>query len=264
MGIVLGYNVAYPADLNRPLAKRGQTVSIEFSKVESEGGAERVVVKKKSFQVKGVLDELGNMMVDNQVYISPAAANALFEKGGSYDGIYGITRHPDENDEVEERIRKVYGKNIGITSPKALAETIKDVMGTFETFISAIAAVSMFVGAVGIVTTLYTSVMERIREIGLLKALGYGRGTVLLMFLTESMTIGIIGGLLGLGLGVLGSYVLIQIMPFGMGEITITPYFPPRDLIEIFFLAFILSIIAGLYPAWRASKLSPITALRKE
>ncbi len=267
IGIVLGHNIVYSSDLNKPFAKKDQMVSIEFSKVESEGGRDKIVVKKKSFQVKGILEELGSQEIDNVAFISLAAANALFEKGGSYDVIYGITIDPQENDAVESRIKKIYGKNIGVTSPKALAKTIKDIMGTFVVFVSSIASVSMFVGGVGIITTMYTSVMERTREIGLLKAIGYGNNAVLIMFLTESIAIGLLGGLCGLVSGVGGAYVLVQIMlrmdPQAQGE-TISPYFVPKDIIEVLLLAFALSIVAGLYPAWRASKLNPIDALRKE
>ena len=262
IGILLGYNVAHPSDLDRPFAKRGQTISIEYTTVETERGTEKT--ETKSFQVKGIIEELGNLQIDNQAYISPSAANALFDKGGSYNGIYAITRDPEENDAVEESIRKIYGKNIGVTSPKAITSTIQESLGAFTGFISAIAGVSMFVGAVGIITTLYTSVMERTREIGLLKALGCGKRNILFMFLSESMTIGFIGGLLGLLLGLGGAYALIAIMPFGRGGMSFTPYFVPMNLIQIFILSFTLSIIAGLYPAWRASKLTPIEALRKE
>ncbi len=263
MGILLGHSVAYPPDLDKPFAKRGQTITIEIAKTEIEGGKEKLVIKKKSFQVKGILNELGNMQVDNQVFISLQAANALFEKEGVYDGIYGITRDPDENEKIEERIRKIYGKNIGIISPKALAETIKNIVGTFGSFISAIAIVSMFVGAVGIITTLYTSVMERTHEIGLLKAIGYGNSAILFMFLVESIVIGTIGGLFGLGIGIGGAYVMLGIIPF-MGEGTLNPHFIPSDFIEVFTIAFVLSGIAGFYPAWRASRLNPIDALRKD
>lgn len=262
IGILLGYNVAHPSDLDRPFAKRGQTISIEYTTVETERGTEKT--ETKSFQVKGIIEELGNLQIDNQAYISPSAANALFDKGGSYNGIYAITRDPEENDAVEESIRKIYGKNIGVTSPKAITSTIQESLGAFTGFISAIAGVSMFVGAVGIITTLYTSVMERTREIGLLKALGCGKRNILFMFLSESMTIGFIGGLLGLLLGLGGAYALIAIMPFGRGGMSFTPYFVPINLLQIFILSFTLSIIAGLYPAWRASKLTPIEALRKE
>ncbi len=264
VGILLGHGIAYPSDLDGPFVKRGQTVSVEFAKIETVGGREKTVTDKKSFQVRGIIKELGSMQIDSQAFISPPAANAIFDKGMVYDGIYGITKSPEVNDEVEARVKQIYGKNIGVTSPKSLMQTIQDVMGSIISFISAIAVVSMFVGAVGIVTTLYTSVMERTREIGLLKALGCDNGTVLLMFLTESMGIGIMGGLLGLSLGAIGAYALIQIMSFTPGGFSISPSFSPTDLLEIFLLASILSIAAGLYPAWRAAKLSPIAALRKE
>lgn len=264
-GMLLGYNIAHPPNLNKPFANTGQTVSVEFSKVESQGGIEKLVTKRKAFQVRGVANELGTQQVDGLVSISLAQANTLFEKGGVYDGIYVITSSPDDNDKVEASITKSYGKNIGVMSPKAMASTIQEVMGTFIGFLSAIGAVSMFVGAVGIITTLYTSVMERTREIGLLKAIGYTRETVLLMFLTESFAIGLVGALLGVILGIVGAYVLIGVLPFGAGqEISISPWFSPSDLAQVFLLACGLSVLAGLYPAWRASTLSPITALKKE
>ncbi|KON28287.1 hypothetical protein AC481_02125 [miscellaneous Crenarchaeota group archaeon SMTZ-80] len=266
-GIVLGYNLVHSPDMNKPLAKKGQTVSIEIVEVETKGGIDKLVTKKKSFQIRGTLNEMGTIDIDNGVFISLAAANALFNKGGSYDATYVITIDPDENDAVEERIRKIYGKNIGVTSPKAIAESVKDIMGTFGSFISGVAIISMFVGGVGIISTLYTSVMERTREIGLLKAIGYGNVTILTMFLIEASTIGILGGILGLIIGMGGAYILVPLMiaqdPSAEG-ITMSPYFVTSELVEIFLLALFLSLIAGMYPAWRASKLSPIEALRRD
>jgi putative ABC transport system permease protein len=85
------------------------------------------------------------------------------------------------------------------------------------------------------------------------------------MFLTESFAIGLLGGSLGLVFGIAGAYVLIQVLPFGgPGAISINPYFLPLQLIQVFLLACGLSVMAGLYPAWRASTLNPITALKKE
>jgi putative ABC transport system permease protein len=266
-GMILGYGIAHPSNLDKPFANTGQTVSIEFSQIENQGGNEKLVTKTKAFQVRGVLSELGNQQTDSQISISLAEANALFAKAGTYDGIYVITNNPDQNDRVETSITKFYGKNIGVMSPKAIASTIQNLLGTFIGFLSAIAAVSMLVGAVGIITTLYTSVMERTREIGLLKAIGYARETVLFMFLTESFAIGLLGAVLGLVFGIGGAYVLIRIMPFGGGPggmMSINPSFSPPSLLQVFLLACGLSVLAGLYPAWRASTLSPITALKKE
>jgi putative ABC transport system permease protein len=104
--------------------------------------------------------------------------------------------------------------------------------------------------------------MERTREIGLLKALGFSNSLILLLFLVESMVIGGIGGTLGAATGVIGAYILSKILPFGVTGIK--PVFHLINMLYIWFLAFGLSIISGLYPAWRASKLNPIEALRKE
>jgi len=264
-GVLLGHAVAHPSSLETSFADTGQTVYLEFSKVETQGGIDRLVTKRKAFQVRGIASELGTSDVDNLVSISLASANTFFEKGSTYDGIYVITDSPDDNDKVEASITKLYGKNIGIFSPKAIASTIQDIMGTFIGFLYAIGGVSMFVGAVGIITTLYTSVMERTREIGLLKAIGYSNETVLFMFLTESFTIGLLGGLFGLGFGIIGAYLLIGIMPLGFGQdVSISPWFSPPTLAQVFVLACVLSVLAGLYPAWIASRLNPITALKKE
>jgi putative ABC transport system permease protein len=192
------------------------------------------------------------------------AADTFFEQGGEYTGIYVITKDPEHNDKVEKEIRDRFGKNIGVTTPKAIAETIQSILSTFNAFISSIASVSMFVGAVGIVTTLFTAVIERTKEIGLLKALGFNSLTVLLMFLTESVTIGVVGGMLGVLMGIGGAYLLIRVMPFNFSGGWIRPVFIPSDLIYVAILSLVLSCVAGLYPAWRASRLSPLIALRKE
>ena len=264
VGIVLGHSIAHPSNLDKPFATVGQSVFLEFSLIETQGGIDKLVTKRKAFLVRGILNELGTQQVDSGVFISLSAANTFFEKDSIYDLIYVITKGPEFNDRVEADITEFYGKNIGVMSPKAMASTINEIMGTLLGFFSAIAAVSMFVGAVGIITTLYTSVMERTREIGLLKAIGYTGGTILFMFLTESFAIGLLGGLLGLAGGIAGAYVLIEFLPLAENAISITPYFGPADLAQVFLLACALSVMAGIYPAWRASILSPITALKKE
>ncbi|MEM3553236.1 MAG: FtsX-like permease family protein, partial [Candidatus Bathyarchaeia archaeon] len=232
------------------------------SKVEVIGGTQKVVLKEKTFQVKGVLKELGNQLIDEQAYVSLSAAAALFGKTNEYDGIYVITKDTKYNDEVEKTIRRIYGSNIGITSPKAIAETINNIVSTFNAYIFSIAFVSLLVGAIGIITTLFTSVMERTREIGLLKALGFNNTIILLLFLFESMIIGGAGGVLGFATGIIGAHLLAKIIPFGITGIK--PVFYIKNVLYIWLLVFTLSILAGLYPAWRASKLNPIEALRKE
>lgn len=260
-GIVLGYKIAYN-DKGELKFNLGQTLVLKVSKVEAVGGIQKVTVKEKAFQIKGILKELGNQIVDEQAYISLPAAAAFFNKGSEYDGIYVITKDTKYNEEVEKNIKQIYGNNIGVTSPKAIAETINNIVSTFTSYIFSIAFVSLLVGAVGIITTLFTSVMERTREIGLLKALGFSNATILLLFLVESMIIGGVGGALGISAGVMGAHLLAKVIPFGITGIK--PVFYIKNMFYIWLLAFILSILAGLYPAWKAARLNPIEALRKE
>ncbi|MEE9283135.1 MAG: FtsX-like permease family protein, partial [Nitrososphaerales archaeon] len=145
---------------------------------------------------------------------------------------------------------------------------INTVLSGFTLFFSAIGGVSILVGGVGIVTTLYTSVMERTREIGTLKAIGAKGRTILFLFITESFIIGVLGSTTGLLVGGLLASVLLPIIGgFGGGGGNvpqITPVFVPETTVTIFLVGVLVSTIAGLYPAWRAARLLPIEALRKE
>jgi putative ABC transport system permease protein len=128
--------------------------------------------------------------------------------------------------------------------------------------------IALVVGAVGIVTTLYNSVTERIREIGTMKAIGAQNTEILALFLVEAALIGIIGASLGIIIGIGGGYIMsifTTTTPTGGGQpIHIPPIFAPMDLLKVWLLSLILSVLAGMYPAWKASKLSPMVALRRE
>ena len=174
------------------------------------------------------------------------------------------------NTSVEQEIKNIYGANIGVTSPRAILQTVNTLIGGFTIFLSAIGGVSILVGGVGIVTTLFTAVMERTKEIGTLKALGATSRNILMLFVTESFIIGVLGSSVGLLLGAALSLILIPLLSgFGGGGggpnlSSISPTFRPETVLTILALGVMISTIAGVYPAWRASKMKPIEALRKE
>ncbi|RLI36632.1 hypothetical protein DRO55_03170 [Candidatus Bathyarchaeota archaeon] len=125
-----------------------------------------------------------------------------------------------------------------------------------------IAAVSLLVASVGIITTLWTSMMERIREIGILKAIGFSNEKILRLFLNEAIIIGLMGGTLGLFTGIGLAYVMKS---FFRGEFAhITPIFTIPSLFGTWVLCVVLSMVSGFYPAWRASRLDPVASLRHE
>ena len=104
--------------------------------------------------------------------------------------------------------------------------------------------------------------MERIREISTLKAIGAQSSNILTMFVFEALIIGMLGATLGLIGGVGGAYALSQATPRNEGDPPLIPLFFMSDMITVWIISVVLSVIAGLLPSWKASKVSPIEALR--
>jgi len=234
-------------------------VRLEYS-IYYEG---KQIVKKKSFCVRGILDYIGSgiIPIDKMAFISLSAANSFFERGGKYDGIYVITEDPAYNDKIMEVLKERY--NVAVLSPKSIIDTIRDVSNAVSFFILEVAAISLLVASVGIITTLWTSVLERVREIGILKSIGFRERDILLLFLFEAIIIGSVGGGIGLvfGIGLTKVLTLFVSSNFLSG---VQPIFTLKAFVGTWVLCVVLSAIAGFYPSWRASRLDPVVALRYE
>jgi putative ABC transport system permease protein len=261
--ILLSDRVANPPGERAPFAVVGQTVRATYTFVDPETG--RQESESRSFVVSGIMDSTGNPTIDSAVVFNHIAGNAMLQKAGRYDAILVAAASGDYVETVEEQIRRLYGNDIGITTPEAILETINEFIAGFSSFTTSIALVALLVGAVGIITTLYTSVTERIREIGTMKAIGAQNSFILVLFLTEALTIGIIGATAGMGVGVMGGYVLIAgFASQDPASQNLTPVFLAQDMATVWGLSVGLSVLAGMYPAWRASRTPPIVALRRE
>jgi putative ABC transport system permease protein len=168
---------------------------------------------------------------------------------------------------VQDEITALYGKNLGINTPQATLQIRQQATSGNAMFIQVIGIIALIVGAVGIVTTLYNSVTERIREIGTMKAIGAQNTTILALFLVEAALIGIMGATLGLAIGIVGGYVFSGLSPPQGPSFSISsfpPIYYPADLAKVWVLSVTLAITAGIFPAWKASRLSPMVALRRE
>jgi len=275
IGIVLGHSVAYPPDKARPFARLGSVVMVSFTTVKEK----QQVTVKRSFVVRGILAEMGTsgmfLPVDKMAFMSLPAATSFFDTAGDYSGVNVITSGPEKAEQVAVEIRRLYGRSFEVYTSKTMIQLIQNILGAFSMFLGSVASVSLIVASVGIFAGLYTSVMERTREIGLLKALGFKKRGILGVFLCEATLIGIIGGLLGDLLGVGLGYGMAVIAGQVRGEFTgelaegsVIAYVPPAFTVEnfLFIMAFSIavSMLAGAYPAWRASRLDPVVALRKD
>jgi putative ABC transport system permease protein len=159
-------------------------------------------------------------------------------------------------------------RDFSITSAQAMQETISSVMDTMSLFLTGIAAISLLVGAIGIANTMFMSVMERTRQVGVLKALGTTNSEIMKLFITESAIMGFIGGLLGIFSGFIASGIIselgVRLIGAGMrGGTSITVITPELVLFALGFSVFI-GALSGLLPARRAASLEPVEALRYE
>ena len=268
--IYIADQIAYPPGENTAFATIGQTMRATYTFVDEVGNQQE---ESRSFVVRGIMKPTGNPTIDNAVVFNEDAGNALMQKSGKYDGFLVAAESGEFVNTVEEEIRKLYGNDIGVTSPEAILKTIREFTGGFTVFILGIALVALLVGGVGIITTLYTSVMERTKEIGTMKAIGAQNRNILGLFMAEALMIGILGATCGLLAGMAGGYVLMAGISSGGGPeegstsnapTNISPVFLPSDLATVWGISVGLSLVAGMYPAWKASRLSPIVALRRE
>ncbi|HXT83187.1 MAG TPA: FtsX-like permease family protein, partial [Verrucomicrobiae bacterium] len=216
------------------------------------------------------------------------AGNQLLQKSDIYDSIYVIAKNADFVDTVVDEVYNLYGNNVGYNTVKAILQTIKAFTTGFSAFLTSIGIVALVVGAVGVITTLYTSVIERTREIGTLKAIGAQNKNILALFLFEALLIGVFGASIGLVTGVVFGYILSNGMStsaspsvhfsgagsHGSGgggggshshksNHTI-PIYHIDDMIRVWIISVGLSTFAGVMPAIKASRMLPIMALRTE
>ena len=163
----------------------------------------------------------------------------------------------------------------------SMVSSVESITSQMTVFLGSIGAVSLFVAAVGITNTMFVSVMERTREIGILKALGYKPRQIMGMFLSEATLSGVVGGVGGTILGYVLSFILGGSLSmfggFRMGggppgqassasasSTTFTPVFTPELIAFSLLFPIGIAVLAGLYPAWRASRMNAVVALKYE
>jgi len=263
--LIVSNDLANPPGEDTPFLKLYQTVKATYTFVDPTTGKRES--DSKSFVVRGIIKQTGNPNIDNSAVIDTDVGNALFHKSGKFDSLIVVARSGIYVDTIEQEIRKLYGNDIGITTVKAIIKTVQQFTGGISAFLLSIAIVSLVVGAVGIITTLYTSVVERTREIGTMKAIGAKSKHILALFLTEAFMIGIFGASLGILGGIAGAYILSAGLAGNNGgesQSHIAPIFLAADMTRVWLTSASLSLLAGLFPALKASKLLPIVALKRE
>ncbi len=239
-----------------------------------------ITIEENSFKIVGILKESGGSFGggggDNAVIMPIDAARNILDDVGvtEFDSI--TVKVSDEN-LVEETMAAIDSKlmlfrhvtertkDYSVSSSVSMQETISSTMESVTLFLAAIAGVSLLVGAIGIANTMFTTVLEKTKEIGIMKAIGAKNHDIMMIFMFNSALVGMVGGVIGIILGSVASTMVALPMMGGRmmgGE--------AGNLVTLQLLVFGLSIavgigmISGAIPAYRASKLRPVDALRYE
>jgi len=228
-------------------------------------------INGKSIRVVGILEEKGDQ-TDSAIYMPIDAAVDVIDDAQKdvYDSISVKAKSEDQVDALTEDIEKKLmisrhiiqkdDQDFTVRASKSMAESVTEMTSSMTLFLGAIAAVSLLVGSVGIANTMFTSVLEKTKEIGTMKAIGAKNRDILMIFLFNSAMVGLVGGILGVILGAFVSSALVTMMG-NMAEGGGVSIFLA---IEGLVIAVTIGVISGVVPAYRASKLKPVDALRYE
>jgi ABC-type antimicrobial peptide transport system permease subunit len=265
MLIVYGY---YPQELaiRRYRIIAGQPLTGRHQVIVGRMAAEQTGLKvgdtfrmlESNFRVVGIF-ETGQAFEDAGVVIDLREAQVLTGKPHQVQFYLISLRDPGQVEAVRDDLGIKF-PDIDFSLTSELGESTSD-FRVMQEMADQISMLAVIVGAVGMLNTMLMSVLERTREIGVLRSLGWRRRRVLGMILKESLLLGTVGGVCGIPLG-LGLGGLIGMAGIWGGAIG--PLYSPRLFVQAVVVAMIAGVVGGLYPAWRAANLTPMEALRYE
>ena len=242
-----------------------------FGKNVQEGNT--VLLEGEPFTVVGSMARMGDPVMDRSFLISEEDARRIFNETEGYAMITAQANKGEDPDAVAAQIEKTLrrkrhqkeGKeDFTVQTATELIASFMSVLNIVQAVFVGIAFISLIVGGVGIMNTMFTAVLERTREIGIMKAIGAQNSDIYGLFLLESAVIGGTGGLLGIASGAGLSMVIKLAANSIVGPGTINLAFPPWLLIGMFIFSMVVGTISGILPARRAAKLQPVDALREE
>lgn len=261
---LLGSELSVSSRSDTKIYHVGSAITIRIPLLENES----VKLRIASLRIVGILKPYGTMMIvnpDRSIFLPlDSGPSVLGQK--KYTGIFLVAASPDKVDYITSRIRDLYGDYLEVISIKQIARTVNNIIKILDVLLFSTSSISFAVAVTGIMATMFTSVMERTREIGVMKAVGFTNLQILILILSESLIMGLIGGLLGVAAGILGSYILTRraLMIVEGVSFMANPIITSDLLLTAIFMSVAVGIAGGFLPAFRASKLSPVEALRYE
>jgi putative ABC transport system permease protein len=230
-----------------------------------------ITLQDREFRVVGIMQKKGSFILDQAILVMETPLRELMNSGESVDLIVVKIKDKDLMDNAEIEIEKLLRErrdvkegeeDFEVSTPQATLESVNQVLAGIQIFIVLIASIAIFVGAVGIVNTMTTSVLERVKEIGIMKAIGARNSDIFFQFFIEAGLLGFIGGIVGVCLGLGIGFVGIQGINSFIGATTSMKLNLPL-IFGTLIGSFLIGSISGIAPALKAANLNPVEALRK-
>ncbi len=228
---------------------------------------DKIKINGRTFRVVGVMEKIGSRMDDLSIIIPLEQSKEVLNKTDYFYIIVDVKNGEDVS-KVAEKIKHDLKKDrnaedFNLQTSEQLKETAASILGIIQAVFVGIAAISLVVGGIGIMNTMLMAVMERTREIGVMKAIGATEKRIMSIFLVESALIGLLGGVLGIALGSLVSYG-VSLAATSYTSIPIKTIVAPYLVVGALAFSMVVGVISGAYPARRAARMDPVEALRWE
>jgi putative ABC transport system permease protein len=226
-----------------------------------------ILVNDVKFKVVGIAKEVGNSQDDGAIYMDVDIAKDILDQE-NYNMILAKVKPGNDAELIADKVQRKLEKyrdaeDFNAMTPSEILEQVNDILGIIQLVLVGIAAISLLVGAIGIMNTMYTSVLERTKEIGIMKAIGASNHAIMLIFLAEAGILGLVGGTVGTILGMMmGKGVEIAAGTSGFIPLKVAVSWPL--ILGAISFAFLIGALSGTLPALGAAKLKPVDALRHE
>ncbi len=244
----------------------------DFFKTKVRAG-DYVIINDKKFRVVGTLERIGNPD-DDQAFIIPLeTARELFDEPDDLMVIMANIKPGFDPSDVAENIKKAMRKDrdqkkgeedFSVQTSEQLKETVSSILDLVQYVLIGIAGISLLVGGIGIMNTMYTSVLERTSDIGVMKAIGAKNSNIMWIFLIESGMIGFSGGAIGCVIGISISKSIEYISSVELGVDYLKASVAPELIFGALMFSFIVGMLSGTLPAVKAARMKPTDALRYE
>ncbi|EET89952.1 MAG: FtsX-like permease family protein [Candidatus Micrarchaeales archaeon] len=294
---IVGYSIAYPTGASGPEVQSNEPLYL--TNIASSAGTVTATTLPT-----GILSNYGTSFFvdpDTSIFMPISEAEGIVKRY-SYNVLVVKASSLKSTNSLDTMLSDIFGNSAIILSVQSLTSTVESITGSISLLLGSIGGISLIVAGVGILSIMMVSVSERTKEIGILKSIGFKQHDIMMLFLSEALIIGLLGGVIGSAVGIGGAYLLPALLSssfhssaaapagsaahsgfsgrtsFGGGGgfggsspasgsssiSSITPVVTPETIMLAVLLAVTISILSGLYPAWRASRTDPIVALRSE